>query len=111
MSSRNAPRLPGDQWGLEHSGAAACGVRRHRRGAEAVRRYQVNPASLQYAVANKVGNGLPASYIVCTDPICEPLETNWVKAVRRKMIEIKAGHDAMVIAPDRLADLLDADAE
>jgi len=26
------------------------------------------------------------------------------------MVEIKCGHDAMVIAPERLADLLDADA-
>jgi pimeloyl-ACP methyl ester carboxylesterase len=63
-------------------------------------------------LANKVGNGVPASYIVCTDPIYKPLEArrNWIKAAGWKMIEIKAGHDAMVIAPDGLVDLLDADA-
>jgi pimeloyl-ACP methyl ester carboxylesterase len=63
-------------------------------------------------LVNKVGNGLAASYIVCTDPIYQPLETsrNWVKGAGWKMIEIKTGHDAMVTAPERLADLLDADA-
>jgi pimeloyl-ACP methyl ester carboxylesterase len=63
-------------------------------------------------LANKVGNGLPATYIVCADPIYKPLEAsrNWVKAAGWKAIEIQCGHDAMVIAPDRLADLLDADA-
>jgi len=63
-------------------------------------------------LANKVGNGLPTTYIVCTDPLYRPLEAsrNWVKAAGWKMIEIKSGHDAMVIAPDRLADMLDAEA-
>jgi pimeloyl-ACP methyl ester carboxylesterase len=63
-------------------------------------------------LANKVGNGVPATYIVCTDPIYQPLESsrNWIKAAGWKAVEIKAGHDAMVIAPDRLADMLDADA-
>jgi pimeloyl-ACP methyl ester carboxylesterase len=60
---------------------------------------------------NKVGNGLPATYIVCTDPIYPPLQSSrdWVKAQGWKMVEIAAGHDAMVIAPDRLADILDSD--
>jgi len=68
----------------------------------------VSPLKLE----NKVGNGLPASYIVCTDPIYKLLETsrNWVKAAGWKMIEIKSGHDAMVIAPEQLAELLDTDA-
>src|SRR5580704_19363923 len=63
-------------------------------------------------LTNKVGNGLPTTYIICADPIYKPLEAsrNWVKAAGWKVIEIKSGHDAMVIAPDRLADLLDADA-
>src|SRR5262249_4855925 len=63
-------------------------------------------------LANKVGNGLPTTYIICADPIYKPLEAsrNWVKAAGWKTIEIQCGHDAMVIAPDRLADLLDADA-
>jgi pimeloyl-ACP methyl ester carboxylesterase len=62
-------------------------------------------------LANKVGNDLPTTYIICADPIYKPLEAsrNWVKAAGWKTIEIQCGHDAMVIAPDRLADLLDAD--
>lgn len=61
-------------------------------------------------LANKVGNGLPASYIVCTDPVYGPLQASrdWVKAAGWKMAEIKTGHDAMVTAPDRLADMLEA---
>ena len=63
-------------------------------------------------LANKVGNGLPATYIACTDPIYKPTQSSraWAKAAGFRMIEIKTGHLAMVIAPDRLADLLDADA-
>jgi hypothetical protein len=53
-----------------------------------------------------------ARLIVCADPIYKPLEAsrNWVKGAGWKTIEIKCGHDAMVIAPDRLADMLDTDA-
>ena len=67
----------------------------------------VSPLKLE----SKVGNDLPTSYIVCTDPIYKMLETsrNWVKAAGWKMSEIRAGHDAMVIAPERLAELLDTD--
>ena len=38
-------------------------------------------------LANKVGNGLPALYIVCTDPIYKPLEAsrNWIKAAGWKV--------------------------
>jgi pimeloyl-ACP methyl ester carboxylesterase len=67
----------------------------------------VSPLKLE----NKVANGLPVSYIVCTDPIYKALEKtrNWVKAAGWKMTEIRSGHDAMVIAPERLAELLDSD--
>jgi hypothetical protein len=34
---------------------------------------------------------------------------DWVKAAGWKMVEIRSGHDAMVIAADRLADMLDAE--
>ena len=63
-------------------------------------------------LANTVGNNLPASYIVCTDPVYIPLETtrNWVKATGWNTLELSAGHDAMVIAPTQLAELLDRDA-
>ena len=67
----------------------------------------VSPLNLK----NKVGNGLPACYVQCTDPVYAPLQASrdWVKKNGMKMVEIKAGHDAMVTAPDRLSDLLDAD--
>lgn len=63
-------------------------------------------------LANKVGNDLPTTYIVCTDPIYKPLDAsrNWVKVAGWKVVEIKSGHDAMVIAPDHLAALLNTDA-
>jgi hypothetical protein len=34
---------------------------------------------------------------------------DWVKAAGWQMVEIRSGHFAMVIAPDRLADMLDAE--
>ena len=57
------------------------------------------------------GNGLPATYIVCSDPIYGPLQASrdWVNAAGWKTVEIRTGHDAMVKAPDGLADLLDAE--
>ena len=62
-------------------------------------------------LANKIANGLPALYIACTDPQYGPLQASrdWVKANGMKTVEIRTGHDAMVMVPDRLADLLDAD--
>ena len=58
---------------------------------------------------NKVGNGLPAIYIVCTDPIYGPLQSSrdWCKANGMKMVEIATGHNAMVSAPEALSDLLE----
>ena len=67
----------------------------------------VSPLNLK----NKVTNGLPSTYIVCTDPMYGPLQASrdWVKKNGMKAVEIKSGHDAMVIAPQGLADMLDAD--
>jgi hypothetical protein len=63
-------------------------------------------------LSHLVGNGLPTSCVVCADPIYVLAEASrkWVKAHGWKMLEIAAGHDAMVIAPDLLAALLEADA-
>ena len=57
---------------------------------------------------NAVGNSLPATYIVCADPFYEPAEEsrNWIKEAKWKTVEIAAGHDAMVSAPELLADIL-----
>jgi len=59
---------------------------------------------------NKIGNGLPAVYISCTEPAYTPLNASKevVKKIGMKMVEIKTGHDAMVTLPDQLTDMLDA---
>ena len=59
-------------------------------------------------LANKVGNGRPATYMVCTDPIYGPLSASrdWTAAHGMTVTEIATGHDAMVTAPDLLADML-----
>jgi len=57
-----------------------------------------------------IGKGLPADYIVCTDPLyrglaeahTRALETGW------PVHELATGHDAMVISPMETADLLEA---
>ena len=56
-----------------------------------------------------VGNGLPATYVFCTDPAFEPLAP--ARAMARQQAgwtwrELATGHDAMVTAPRELAALL-----
>lgn len=56
-----------------------------------------------------LGNGLPATYIACTDPVYAPLA--WARAIARVQPgwgwrDLAAGHDAMVTAPRETADLL-----
>lgn len=55
------------------------------------------------------GAALPKEYIVCTDPIYEPLESSRdrVREAGWPMREIATGHDAMVSDPVGLADMLD----
>ncbi len=59
-------------------------------------------------LAGKVGNGLPAVYVQCTDPVFAGLQASrdWVKANGMPRVEIATGHDAMVTAPGLLAELL-----
>ncbi len=56
------------------------------------------------------GAGLAASYIVCTDPIYTPLAPARARAqaLGWAMPDIATGHDAMITAPEALADLLEA---
>ncbi len=63
-------------------------------------------------LAHKVGNGLPATYIVCADPIYGPLQSSrdWLQKSGMTVREIKTGHDAMVTAPDVLTEMLIAEA-
>lgn len=55
------------------------------------------------------GAGKPALYIACTEPVYKPLA--WARAraaeIGWDMAEIVAGHDAMISAPEALADLLE----
>jgi pimeloyl-ACP methyl ester carboxylesterase len=55
------------------------------------------------------GNGLPARYILCNDPVYGPLESarRRARALGWPIAGIAAGHDAMVTAPAALVDLLD----
>lgn len=58
---------------------------------------------------NKPGNGIPATYVCCTDPIYANLESARQRARTRPDLawrELTTGHDAMVTAPDETADLL-----
>jgi pimeloyl-ACP methyl ester carboxylesterase len=60
-------------------------------------------------IDNPIGNGLPRTYIACTEPAYTFLDQ--VKARVRgeegfRWIEIATGHDAMVTAPDELARIL-----
>jgi pimeloyl-ACP methyl ester carboxylesterase len=60
-------------------------------------------------IDNPVGNGKPRTYIICTNPIYEPLEAvrQWVKKQEGwRVREISTGHDAMVTAPLELARML-----
>jgi pimeloyl-ACP methyl ester carboxylesterase len=57
---------------------------------------------------NPVGNGLPATYVVCSDPLYPTLQASRDRATSYgwAMRELATGHDAMVLAPDDLAGLL-----
>lgn len=60
-------------------------------------------------LSNPVGNGLPRTYVACTDPLYGPLEAarRWVRGRPGwNWSEIATGHDAMITAPAELARLL-----
>ena len=59
-------------------------------------------------LAHPVGNGLPAVYVRCTDPLYAGLQASrdWVAEHGMRRIDIATGHDAMVTAPGLLAELL-----
>ena len=57
---------------------------------------------------NEVGNGLPLSYIICTDPIYKSLESSRqiVKKMNWPIFELKSGHNAMFTHPQETLNLL-----
>lgn len=60
-------------------------------------------------LGNPAGSGLAARYITCTDPEYLPAKLGLGRARDRgwPVSELKSGHDAMVIAPQATADLLE----
>ncbi len=61
------------------------------------------------ALNHPIGNGLPCTYIACTEPLSEQLASSrdWARARSDwGWREIATGHDAMVSAPGALAEML-----
>jgi pimeloyl-ACP methyl ester carboxylesterase len=58
---------------------------------------------------NPIGNGLPATYIECTQPAYPPAKVALERARQHgwPVAQIRTGHDAMVTAPQGLANLLE----
>ncbi|CTQ52692.1 acetoin dehydrogenase E2 subunit dihydrolipoyllysine-residue acetyltransferase [Roseibium album] len=58
---------------------------------------------------NPIGNGLPATYIECTQPAYPPAKVALERARQHgwPVAQIRTGHDAMVTAPQALANLLE----
>lgn len=63
-----------------------------------------SPLTLQHPV----GNGLPLTYITCTEPMYPALARSraWAREQGWPMLDLAAGHDAMVSAPEELTTLL-----
>ena len=61
-------------------------------------------------LAHAVTNGRPATYIVCTGPVFGPLQASrdWVRSNGMATVELATSHDAMISAPQALADLIDS---
>lgn len=76
------------------------------------RRLTPQPESLYdspLALANPVGNGLPSTYIACTNPALPAVASSqaWARAQPGwRWMEMDTGHDVMVTEPQRLARLL-----
>ena len=59
-------------------------------------------------ITNEIGNGLPLSYIVCTNPIYKSLESSReiVRLKKWPIFELNASHDAMYTHPKETLNLL-----
>lgn len=71
--------------------------------------HPINTYLSELHLAAAIGNGLPADYIICTDPLYRGLAVAHARARDSgwPIHEIATGHDAMVIAPAETADLLE----
>jgi pimeloyl-ACP methyl ester carboxylesterase len=59
-------------------------------------------------LAHPITRGRPAVYVQCTEPIYAGVQAarDWVQANGMRLVPLRTGHDAMVMAPQLLADLL-----
>ncbi len=96
------PAPPPAAFGVEEPDAAAWLLERlrpHPFGA------YTSPLNIQAPL----GNGLPCTYIACTEPAYTALQGvwNWVRTQSGwRWLELATGHDAMVTAPEALTTLL-----
>ena len=92
--------------------AASFGVTETADAAWLERRMTPHPLSTYTTpmnLKNPIGNGLPVTYIRCTAPKYTVVDPSGAYAQARKdwqYVELATGHDAMVIVPGPLADIL-----
>lgn len=94
---------PVTAFGIPDDHPEAAWVRRHLTP-HPVGTYE-SPLMLDHAL----GNGRPCTYIQCTNPVYAPLESSRQLARRQhgwNWQEIATGHDAMVLAPEELSQML-----
>lgn len=96
---------------LPPSSLKGLGIFRPEDAAKVEGRLTPHPASTYSAkleLRNPLGNGLPRTYIACSDPIYSPLEGSraLVRRLGWPMVELATGHDAMITAPEATANLL-----
>jgi pimeloyl-ACP methyl ester carboxylesterase len=71
--------------------------------------HPLNSYQVPIRLGHPVGNGIAKTYIACTHPAYESLlkTHEWIRHQSEwRYLEFSSGHDAMVISPDKLAELL-----
>lgn len=101
-----------DRISLPPPDASAFGIRDPEQAAWVQRRLTPHPISTFFSplpIKGLPGNGLPARYVSCTDPRYHPAEqvSAWVEPMGWPVEELPTGHDAMVIDPQALVEVLD----
>ncbi|MEM9632307.1 MAG: alpha/beta fold hydrolase [Pseudomonadota bacterium] len=71
--------------------------------------HPINTYRTNLTLENRIGNGLPASYVSCTEPRFDPVTVSLNRAqdFGWPITQIATGHDAMVTEPQAVADLLE----
>jgi pimeloyl-ACP methyl ester carboxylesterase len=97
--------------GIARPEAAYFGIVNSQQAAFVQARLTAQPLGVYTSALNlthPLGNGLPAVYVQCTDPVLDMLKSSrdWVKTRGMTTVEIKTRHDAIVSAPARVTDLL-----